>query len=242
MNRRVIIILTIIGIAAVAVFYRFVGINKLAQIEQPVTEETQEQNLLPISPDRTPYPESELQAIAYTNFLNLFGDRARTNPVLVEPVEGFKERITKKPFGLYITPETSPVSPDKFTGYHTGVDSEFTDTGKEVPVRAIADGTIVVRTWASGYGGVIAIRHIINGVPLFAVYGHLDPKSFLAADITEVKAGQQIAVLGDNHSDETDGARKHLHFSIYSGEKLDLHGYVQTKEELAPWLNPLDLY
>jgi len=46
---------------------------------------------------------------------------------LVLPVNQFFARITKKPFGVYITPETSPVQPEKFTGYHTGVDVEFVD-------------------------------------------------------------------------------------------------------------------
>jgi len=51
-----------------------------------------------------------------------------------------------------------------------------------------------------------------------------------------------MGILGDDHSEETDGARKHLHFSIYVGEKMDYHGYIQTQEELSNWLNPLDFY
>lgn len=161
---------------------------------------------------------------------------------LIEPVYGFKERITKKPFGIFITPNTSPVQPDRFTGYHTGVDAEFGDIVEDVPVRAIADGTVVVSTWATGYGGVAVIKHTIDNVSLFAIYGHLDPARFLPPSTTQVKAGDQIGILGDDHSQETDGVRKHLHFSLYTGEKIDFHGYVETKEELALWLNPLDLY
>jgi len=59
---------------------------------------------------------------------------------------------------------------------------------------------------------------------------------------TQVKTGDQMGILGDDHSEETDGARKHLHFSIYVGEKMDYHGYIQTQEELSNWLNPLDFY
>lgn len=164
---------------------------------------------------------------------------------LIKPVDEFEEKITKKPFGIFITPETSPVENDRFIGYHTGVDVEFTDVFEDVSVKAIADGTILARTYASGYGGVIVIRHILNGVPIIALYGHLDSARLLPLYISQVKAGDQIGILGDDHSKETDGTRKHLHFSFRQdngNEKIDFRGYVQTKEELAGWLNPLDFY
>jgi len=47
--------------------------------------------------------------------------------------------------------------------------------------------------------------------------------------------------LGKGYSDETDGERKHLHFAIHKGTKIDVRGYVQTKGELQDWLNPLPL-
>lgn len=172
---------------------------------------------------------------------------------LVGPVDGFRERIIKKSFGIFITPETSPIENDRFSGYHTGVDAEFTDVIEDVPVRAIADGTILVRAYASGYGGVVVARHIINGTSIVALYGHLDQKSFLPSSIVNVKAGDQIGILGDDHSDETDGVRKHLHFSLHPdrgdeeispelSQRIDFRGYVKTQEELTNWLNPLDFY
>jgi hypothetical protein len=36
-----------------------------------------------------------------------------------------KAGLQKKPFGIYITPENSPVQPENFTGYHTGIDVEY---------------------------------------------------------------------------------------------------------------------
>jgi murein DD-endopeptidase MepM/ murein hydrolase activator NlpD len=150
-------------------------------------------------------------------------------------------RITKKHFGQYITPATSPVQPEKFTGYHTGVDVEYADVTADVPVYAIADGTVLTARTATGYGGVMAIQHTINGKKYIAVYGHLDPKSLVATG-TSVKAGQQIAILGDGYSSETDGERKHLHFGIVKGTTLTIAGYVQTQVELAKWIDPLTLY
>jgi murein DD-endopeptidase MepM/ murein hydrolase activator NlpD len=207
--------------------------------QSAVQTPTPSATLLPLSSPLA-ISRTALQAAAYTNFTRLLGGTPNTK--LIEPVLQFKSRITKKNFGIFITPDTSPVENDRFAGYHTGVDAEFTDTGADIPVYAISSGTIVVRTRANGYGGVIVIRHVINGTPVFALYGHLDPASLPASDIHEVQAGQQIAILGDDHSEETDGVRKHLHFSIYTGEKIDYRGYVQTEEELQMWLNPLDLF
>jgi murein DD-endopeptidase MepM/ murein hydrolase activator NlpD len=243
-------ILIILAIAVGAFFYRTSASPELAQISDSITTGENQPRLLPISLTRTPVAQLELQAEAYNNFLRFFGpvspiggeDNSKIDFGLVEPVAGFKQNITKKPFGIFITPETSPVENDKFAGYHTGVDSEFTDTLEEVPVLAIADGIVIASVWTTGYGGVVVIKHTIKGVPLFALYGHLDKASFLPTGTTKVKAGDQIGVLGDDHSEETDGARKHLHFSIYIGEKMDFRGYVPTEHELSNWLNPLDLY
>lgn len=231
-------------------------LSSVAQISDVITEDIQddsEARLLPISPIRIPVAQTELQALAYNNFLRFFGGENAPSYAeamagrqkdfdLVEPVVGFRQAITKKPFGIFITPETSPVENDKFFGYHTGVDSEFTDSQEEIPVRAIADGIIIVSTWTKGYGGVVVIKHTVEDVPLFALYGHLDKTSFLPLGTTHVKAGDQIGVLGDDHSEETDGVRKHLHFSIYAGEKMDYRGYVPMEQDLSNWLNPLDLY
>lgn len=176
-----------------------------------------------------------------------------SQPRLIEPVEKFKERITKKPFGIFITPETSPIQPDRFSGYHNGVDAEFSEIMEDVPVKAIADGTILVRAYALGYGGVVVVRHIIGSTPIIALYGHLDQKSFLPPEIVNIKAGDQIGILGDGHSQETDGVRKHLHFSIQPdrgnektssepSRRIDFRGYVPTEGELASWIDPLIFY
>ena len=162
-------------------------------------------------------------------------------PTLVEPVAEFKQRITKKPFGLYIDPQHSPVQPERFTGYHTGVDVEYGDVPQEVPVHAIAAGKIIHAATAQGYGGVVAIQHTINGQPVVAIYGHLKPASLPKAG-QEVKAGDTIGRLGNGFTPETDGERKHLHFGLYKGSTLNLRGYVQNKSELAAWLDPATIF
>lgn len=159
---------------------------------------------------------------------------------LFPPVANFRDRITKKFFGTYITPKSSPIQPERFTGYHTGVDVEYTDVSADVPVLAIADGTVVTSQIASGYGGVLVIRHQIDNRTLFAVYGHLRPSSLTPVDIS-ITAGQQIGVLGTGYNRETDGERRHLHFAI--ARKNTITGYVSSQAILnSTWLDPLSLY
>lgn len=159
---------------------------------------------------------------------------------VVTPIAEFKQRITKKFFGTYVTPTNSPVQPERFMGYHTGVDVEYTDTTTDVPVHAIADGTVIISEYASGYGGVLEIKHTINGRTLYVTYGHLRQSSMVAAG-AKVTQGQQIAVLGTGYSHETDGERRHLHFDVAVSPTI--RGYAQTKAELnATWIDPLSLY
>lgn len=159
---------------------------------------------------------------------------------ITKPIAEFEQRINKKPFGIYITPDNSPVQPERFIGYHTGVDVEYDDTHKEIPVVAIADGTVKRSDWISGYGGMIAIEHVIDAQKYLVVYGHLDPNTITSN--AEIKTGETIGYLGLGHSQETDNERKHLHFSVYTGTDINIRGYTQNKTELNKWIDPLTLY
>lgn len=161
--------------------------------------------------------------------------------LLIPPTDDFENRITKKKFGQFITKQNSPVQPERFSGYHTGVDVEFTDSTGEIGVKAIADGTVLHSGTVSGYGGVLALSHTIDGQSFVVVYGHLNPTSVKPKGST-VKRGDQIAVLGDDKSTETDGERKHLHLAFVKGSTVDLKGYVQTQAELDAWADPLTYY
>jgi murein DD-endopeptidase MepM/ murein hydrolase activator NlpD len=157
------------------------------------------------------------------------------------PIEQFKERITKKPFGIYITPDTSPVQPERFAGYHTGADVEFQDAESDVPVFAVNDGKVVFSDTVSGYGGVIMLEIDLNGSKHTVLYGHIRPSSLPNLG-SNVNKGDQIGLLGTGYSTETDGERRHLHFAILSDDRIDVLGYVQTQDALSGWYNPLDYY
>ena len=160
---------------------------------------------------------------------------------LAEPVKDFKVRVTKKPFGIFITPQNSPVQPEKFTGYHTGADAEYEDVTADVPVYAIADGTITYSQWTSGYGGVFILKIDIDGSPHSVLYGHIGPSTL--PDVGKnYKKDEQIAVLGTGYSTETDGERRHLHLGILSDDRIDVKGYVSSQSALPGWLDPLSFY
>lgn len=160
---------------------------------------------------------------------------------LVEPIAEFRQRITKKPFGILIDPATSPVQPERFSGYHTGVDVEYNDASDEVPVRAIAAGTVVLARTASGYGGVAALRHHLVGTDRIVIYGHLDPSALPAVN-QHVTAGETISRLGEGNTSETDGERMHLHFAVRADTNPDLRGYVANQSDLGDWLNPQEIF
>lgn len=154
----------------------------------------------------------------------------------IYPVAEFKERITKKSFGDFISPKNSPIQPERFAGFHTGVDIEYGDVEGDVWVVAVCDGEIVLRRWVSGYGGTIGLKCQINDIDYYLVYGHLATDSIL--NKTKVTKGEKLAILGKGFSQETDYERKHLHFGI-SQNSLDIRGYVQNKNELEKLINPL---
>src|SRR3989339_163112 len=80
-----------------------------------------------------------------------------TPKTLNYPIDNFKTGVVLKPFGIYITPKTSPVQPEKFKGYHTGADIEIPQnlSNADVPVYAISDCDVLASRTVSGYGGVI---------------------------------------------------------------------------------------
>ncbi len=227
-------IVIIIVIAAVAIG-GVVAYKKYSKKPSPTATTTvSTQSTTPTTPSVTPTP-----APATTPTVT---PKPVSTPLHVEPIDQFKQRITKKFFGTYVTPQSSPVQPERFTGYHTGVDVEYGDVTSDVPVRVIADGVVQRSGWVSGYGGMVAISHTVNGKRLFSLYGHLRPSSLpsVGAHVTQ---GQQIGVLGTAYSNETDGERRHLHFAIITSSTLTVKGYVANKSDLSTsWIDPLSLY
>lgn len=155
------------------------------------------------------------------------------------PLDNFSQRITKKPFGKYITPEMSSVQPEKFSGFHTGIDFEILsgEENADVLVRAICDGSVLVKQRVSGYGGVFIQSCTINEQPETVLYGHLALESISLSIGDYIKGGDSIGFLGAGNSYDTDGERKHLHLGIHKGSEINYRGYVATESELGAWID-----
>ena len=159
--------------------------------------------------------------------------------IWVDPIDRASARVTKKPFGIFITPADSPVQPERFTGYHTGTDFELSpeETGHSVTVRAVCTGPMILKLAVKGYGGVAIQQCVLYGEPVTVLYGHLARSSIQAAFRQNLSPGEPIGTLGTGFSKEADGERAHLHFAIHCGDQVEMKGYVQTKEELDGWVD-----
>jgi hypothetical protein len=162
---------------------------------------------------------------------------------LRQPLDRAEERITKKPFGLYVSPTNSPVNPERFTGFHNAVDFEiFPDEENSiVPVSAICGGPLLTKQIANGYGGVVTQSCRIDQQPVTVIYGHLAIDSVTAQIGKYLSPGSFVGNLGAAYSADTDNGRKHLHLGIKKGQGSDIRGYVPQASELNNWLDFTDL-
>ena len=157
----------------------------------------------------------------------------------IPPIDNWESRVTKKPFGIYITPGDSPVSPERFAGHHTGTDFETfpNEQEKDVAIQAICNGPLLSKKTASGYGGIAVQQCVFQGETVSVVYGHVRLSSVTINVNETLHAGDTIGALGRGYSSETDGERKHLHLGIHKGEGINILGYVQKSEELNSWID-----
>lgn len=156
------------------------------------------------------------------------------------PIERTSERVIKKTFGTYIIPQTSPVQPERFQGYHTGTDFEIfpEEADTDVPIYAVCSGKLLVKESVSGYGGIVVESCTAENDPITVVYGHLKLTSVPLKTGDDINIGDKIGILGKANSAETDGERKHLHLSLHKGRTADIRGYVGDRSELSGWLDP----
>ena len=165
----------------------------------------------------------------------------KINPDIFQPpVDRAKERVTKKMFGTYVTPQNSPVQPERFRGFHTGVDYEIfpEELDKEVSIKAVCNGKIMEKRFVSGYGGVMVQSCLLNKQPITVIYGHLKLKSINQWVNADLKTGEIVGILGKAYSSETNGERKHLHLAFHKGSQINLAGYVSSSSALSGWIDP----
>src|SRR5436190_6192545 len=87
------------------------------------------------------------------------------------------------------------------------------------PVLASCDGTVAYinpRVSASNYGKYVVLRHLIENMEVFTLYGHLSEFAPGLQAGKAVKAGDAIAVMGrtSNTRERISQERAHVHFEI----------------------------
>lgn len=156
------------------------------------------------------------------------------------PLVDFQLRITKKPFGIFIDPETSPVQPERFRGFHTGTDFEIfsEELEKDVEVFSVCEGEVIQINYVSGYGGMIIQKCTLEDQPITVLYGHVDLTNATQIKIGEIQPQNSfLAMLAPEKSYYSGGERKHLHLGLHKGNEIDLRGYVQEKIQLESWID-----
>lgn len=105
-------------------------------------------------------------------------------------------------------------------GYHQGVDL----LGAEgTPEFAAASGTVRVAGWYYGYGNAVVIDHVINGVSVSTLYGHMIQT--LVSPGQQVSVGQIIGLMGSTGS----STANHLHFEVaINGGNVDPWAWLQA--------------
>ena len=102
--------------------------------------------------------------------------------------------------------------------FHYGIDLA---APLRTPEYAAGDGVVLRAGAASGYGLAVYIQHANGDV---TVYGHMD--SILVNEGQVVRAGQTIALLGNQGR----STGPHLHFEVHVG------GLNGQKIDPLPWL------
>ena len=81
------------------------------------------------------------------------------------------------------------------------------------------------------YGYVIITKHDIGGIPVWALYGHLNSQSIDGKEIGQkISKGEVICWMGDKH--ENGGWDPHLHFqlSLLEPDTHDMPGVVRPED------------
>jgi len=106
-------------------------------------------------------------------------------------------------------------------------------------VNAILDGEVIIAVNAAGdkeYGGLVILKHMVEGLVFFTLYGHLTIESALKNKIGDiVKKGKKIANLG-NYPENGNWA-PHLHFQVMLSTldfKMDYPG-VAYVDQIEVW-------
>ncbi len=135
----------------------------------------------------------------------------------VEEKQKFGGQTTVNAQNQFIPPAKGMISRHfNRTKNHFGTDIILKNN---TPVKAIANGTVVLAEWSEKNGNIILIKHPGN---FLSVYKH--NKKLYKHEGEHVKAGEVIAASG-NEGENTTGP--HLHFELwYNGKPVNPEDYI----------------
>lgn len=99
------------------------------------------------------------------------------------------------------------------SAFHEGLDL---NPGNGYPVQAIADGVVVESEFSGALGAHVIVEHVIDGVVLRSLYGHMQGGSLAVSVGDSVSIGQQLGLVGSTGQ----STGPHLHFAIQIGDEL----------------------
>ena len=127
-------------------------------------------------------------------------------------------------------------------GYrHTGVDISMRtlgDTDRGEPVFAITSGVVHSVGYQGGKGwlGVVVLKHVHRGAPLYVRYAHLSGEIGLPNAGEQIEAGALLGVLGDYLGGDTGD---HLHHDMRT-EPFAWNTWFTG--DAGGWVDPLEVY
>jgi murein DD-endopeptidase MepM/ murein hydrolase activator NlpD len=99
------------------------------------------------------------------------------------------------------------------SAFHEGLDL---NPGNGHPVQSIADGVVVTSEFSGALGAHVIVEHVVDGVSIRTVYGHMQGSSLAVAVGDTVSRGQQLGLVGSTGA----STGPHLHFAIQIGDEL----------------------
>ncbi|NLB34280.1 MAG: M23 family metallopeptidase [Elusimicrobia bacterium] len=177
-----------------------------------------------------PFSEGYFETQRFNSNVALVKREAWDQQQSIEQIEGF---IAQKRDMLLSTPSIWPIFGYITSGYgwrthpikktrefHSAIDL-YSPLGQNTPIRATADGRIVVAGWAGGYGRLVVIDH---GNGFSTRYGHCS--SILVEQGDRVEQGQIIAYVGRTGS----ATGNHLHYEVwYRGKAVNPMNFVRGR-------------
>lgn len=163
-----------------------------------------------------------------------------------------ENRVLKNPYGvgrfneerqnMYKGDLYSEADKDSYRNIHMGV-----DIGCPVgePVYSFCDGIVLNfadNSKAYDYGPTIITEHVISGISVYGLYGHLSLASLEGLNVGQkISKGECIAYVGGKH--ENGGWNPHLHFQLSLEKPInaDMPGVVSAAnrdEALKTYIDP----